>query len=88
MEEAEAVDTYVAAHAYTPRAILRALQCGVRSIEHGNCLDEESAALMAARGAFLVPTLVTYAALAQGGAAAGMAPELVAKVGDLLAQAR
>ena len=41
---------------------------GVRSIEHGNWLDEETAALMVERGAFLVPTTVTYAALrwAQG----------------------
>lgn len=35
---------------------------------------------MAAAGAFLVPTLVTYAALAEGGEAAGMKPELVSKV--------
>ena len=32
----------------------------VRSIEHGNFLDEESAALMREAGAFFVPTLTTY----------------------------
>lgn len=31
-----------------------------------------------------MPTLVTYAKLVSEGAAAGMAPELVAKVGSLL----
>jgi hypothetical protein len=36
---------------------------GVRSIEHGNWLDAECAALMQERGAFLVPTTVTYDAL-------------------------
>lgn len=36
---------------------------GVRSIEHGNWLDGECADLMLARGAFLVPTTVTYHAL-------------------------
>ena len=51
------------AHAYTPAAITRALQCGVKSIEHGNWLDEETADAMAARGAVLVPTTVTYQAL-------------------------
>jgi hypothetical protein len=35
-QEAEAAGTYVAAHAYTPPAIKRALSAGVRSIEHGN----------------------------------------------------
>ena len=41
---------------------------------------------MAERGAFLVPTLVTYQQLQAGGAAAGMPPELVAKVGSLVEQ--
>ena len=42
---------------------------------------------MSQQGTFLVPTLVTYAQLVQGGAAAGMAPDLVAKVGTLVEQA-
>ncbi|PNH09477.1 hypothetical protein TSOC_003913 [Tetrabaena socialis] len=84
VEEAAAAGTYVAAHAYTPKAIERALHCGVRSIEHGNYLDEDTARLMAAKKAILVPTLVTYQELARGGAAAGMPQELVAKVGDAL----
>lgn len=47
VQEAEAAGTYVAAHAYTPPAIARALAAGVRSIEHGNWLDEDTAQLMA-----------------------------------------
>ncbi|KAI8465274.1 MAG: hypothetical protein J3K34DRAFT_525499 [Monoraphidium minutum] len=92
VEEAEAVGTYVCAHAYKPSAIKRALECGVRSIEHGNWLDAECAALMVACGAFLVSTTVTYAALRRAGGggdegerdgvAAGMPPDLVAKVAD------
>jgi hypothetical protein len=50
VEEAEACGTYVCAHAYTPPSISRAVRCGVRSIEHGNWLDEECAALMAEKG--------------------------------------
>ncbi|GAB4818041.1 hypothetical protein N2152v2_005087 [Parachlorella kessleri] len=86
VEEAEACGTYVCAHAYTAKAIKRAVECGVRSIEHGNHLDEESAELMAEKGVFLVPTLVTYQQLAARGEEAGMRPELVAKVGDLVEQ--
>ncbi|KAI7840056.1 hypothetical protein COHA_006187 [Chlorella ohadii] len=86
VEEAEACGTYVCAHAYTAAAIKRAVECGVRSIEHGNCLDEAAAELMAQRGTYLVPTTVTYQQLLEGGAAAGMAPELVAKVGSLVQQ--
>ena len=67
-EEAEAANTYVMAHAYSPRAIERAVRAGVRSIEHGNLLDEKSARTMKECGAMLVPTLATYAALgAEGG---------------------
>jgi imidazolonepropionase-like amidohydrolase len=39
----------------------------VRSIEHGNLIDEASASLMAERGCYLVPTLVTYDQIAQFG---------------------
>ncbi len=66
-EEAAAAGSYVMAHAYSPRAIERAVGAGVRSIEHGNLLDERSAAAMKKTGAYLVPTLATYAALHAGG---------------------
>jgi imidazolonepropionase-like amidohydrolase len=72
VEEASRRGSYVAAHAYSPEAILHAVHSGVRSIEHGNLLDRESAAAMAATDAFLVPTLVTYWAMAQHGEALGM----------------
>jgi imidazolonepropionase-like amidohydrolase len=51
---------YVMAHAYGADTIARAVKCGVRSIEHGNLIDAETAAQVAAAGAFLVPTLITY----------------------------
>ena len=53
--------TYVTAHAYTPAAIRRCVENGARGIEHGNLIDAPTARLMAERGAFLTPTLVTYA---------------------------
>jgi Imidazolonepropionase and related amidohydrolases len=80
VNEAEAAGTYVMAHAYTSRAIMRAVGCGVRTIEHGNLVDEEAARLMSRQGAFVVPTLVTYDALATHGKQYGLAPESIAKV--------
>ena len=50
MEEASARRTYVSAHAYIPESITRAVTAGVRTIEHGNLIDEPSARLMAERG--------------------------------------
>lgn len=60
VEEAAARGTYVAAHSYSAASTMRAVQCGVRTIEHGNFVDAEAAALMAQKGAFMVPTLICY----------------------------
>src|SRR5262249_16620295 len=60
VEEAEAAECYVAAHVYTARAAKRALRCGVRSIEHGNLIDEETMDLLIEKQAFLVPTMSTH----------------------------
>lgn len=53
--------TYVTSHSYTPAAIQQAIAAGVRGIEHGNLIDEETARLMAQTGTFLTPTLVAHA---------------------------
>ena len=79
-EEAFAANTYVMAHAYSPRSITRAVQCGVRSIEHGNLLDEPAAKVMKAHGAYLVPTLATYAMLAEEGKRLGWSDEMLGKL--------
>ena len=79
-EEAEAANTYVMAHAYSPRSIVRAVRAGVRSIEHGNLLDEDAARAMKEEGAYLVPTLVTYAALADEGVQLGWSAAMLAKL--------
>ena len=60
VEIAQTYNTYAAAHAYMPYSIKRCVENGVRTIEHGNFLDQETAALMAAKNAFLTPTLITY----------------------------
>jgi imidazolonepropionase-like amidohydrolase len=53
VEAAENWGTYVAAHAYTPVAIKRAIDAGVKCIEHGHLMDEATAQLMAERGVWL-----------------------------------
>ena len=84
VEEADAANIPVMAHAYTARAINRALECGVTSIEHGNLLDDSSLDLFLAHDAYLVPTLSTYYALAEEGVEAGLPEELHAKVFEVL----
>ncbi|HLI07851.1 MAG TPA: amidohydrolase family protein [Ktedonobacteraceae bacterium] len=84
VEEAEAANLYVAGHAYTSRAINRGLECGVRSIEHGNLMDESSLPLFQQSGAFYVPTLVTYSALAERGRESGLPEHSYRKVFDVL----
>jgi imidazolonepropionase-like amidohydrolase len=50
VEAAENWGTYVTVHAYTPRAVQQAIAAGVRCIDHGNLLDDETAKLMADKG--------------------------------------
>lgn len=69
--EATSWQTYVMAHAYTPEAIRRCVEYGVRSIEHANLIDDETADFVAKNGVFVVPTLVTYDALHKFGRAQG-----------------
>jgi len=83
-EEAEAAQTYVMAHAYVPKAITRAIENGVRTIEHGNLLDEASARVMSKYDAFLVPTNVTYRALYKHGKSFGFPEVSIGKLRDVL----
>lgn len=80
VEEAHNANTYVMAHAYTPQAITRAIECGVRTIEHGNLVDAPTAKLMQEKGAYMVPTLITYEGLANDGAKYGLPDESVQKI--------
>lgn len=80
VEEAEMADLYVMAHTYTARAVNRALRAGVRSLEHCNLIDESSVELFLQHEAWMVPTLVTYQALAKEGVAAGLPQEVAYKI--------
>ncbi|HTB01786.1 MAG TPA: amidohydrolase family protein [Bradyrhizobium sp.] len=79
VEEARAFGRYVCAHAYTPEAITRAANAGVRTIEHGNLIDDASAKLMADKGMLLVANLVTYFEMKKHAAEYGMNSDMLAK---------
>jgi imidazolonepropionase-like amidohydrolase len=81
VEVAGAVGTYVLAHAYGPRAIQNCLKAGVRSIEHGNFLDEATAdQMLGADDVFLVPTIITYELLAAREPGDGWTPDMARKI--------
>ena len=50
---AENWGTYVTVHAYTPRAIQTAIRAGVKVIDHGQLIDEETARIMAKKDVWL-----------------------------------
>jgi imidazolonepropionase-like amidohydrolase len=80
VEEAENAGTYVSAHVYTDRAIRRAVECGVKSLEHCNLIEADTARMAAEAGAIAVPTLVAYEGLALEGERFGLGPEAAAKI--------
>jgi imidazolonepropionase-like amidohydrolase len=81
---AQAAGTYVLAHAYTAPAIRNAVEAGVKSVEHGNFLDAPTAALMAERGTYLVPTFVAYEKLHEEGRQHGFAAGKLKKLDVVL----
>jgi imidazolonepropionase-like amidohydrolase len=83
VEEARAWHTYVMAHAYSPEAIRRSIDFGVRSIEHANLIDRATAEHVAGAGAFVVPTLVTYDALHRFGTELGFPEVSMGKLGEV-----
>jgi imidazolonepropionase-like amidohydrolase len=78
--EAQSAGTYVMAHVYSGRSIRNSVAAGVRTLEHGNLLEEESAQAMKDTGAFLVPTLVTYEKISQIGRSLGIPENNLRKI--------
>ncbi|MCD8233084.1 MAG: amidohydrolase family protein [Cloacibacillus porcorum] len=60
VDVAELVGSYVASHSYSNRSIVLSANAGIRTIEHANLMTKETAALVAQKGAFVVPTQITY----------------------------
>jgi imidazolonepropionase-like amidohydrolase len=80
--------SYASAHCHPSSAIRRAVECGVRCIEHATLIDDETAAFVAERGAFIVPTMAVIFSLRESGASLGFPPESIAKLGSVFADAQ
>ena len=80
VEEAQAVGKYILAHAYSDTAVRKAIEAGVRSIEHGNLIRETAAQAIKDAGAFLVPTMVTYEAIYREGKKYGIGDHQIFKI--------
>src|SRR6266852_3098785 len=78
-DEAKNFGRYVLAHAYTPEAITRAVTNGVRTIEHGNLIDEKSAKLLKSKGGYMIANLVAYFVMRERTAEFGMSADMLAK---------
>jgi imidazolonepropionase-like amidohydrolase len=78
-DEAKNFGRYVLAHAYTPEAITRAMNNGVRTIEHGNLIDDKSAKLIKSKGGYMIANLVTYFSMTERAAQFGMTADMLAK---------
>jgi len=79
--------TYVAAHCHPAEAVRRCVEFGVRSIEHGTLIDDETARFVAERGAYVVPTMAICFALKEAGPRLGFPPESQQKVDAVFKEA-
>lgn len=60
VEVANQYGSYVMAHSYRKESILRALNAGVKTLEHGFMFDEEIASLMKKKGAYITTNLTAF----------------------------
>ena len=74
---------YVAAHCHPASAIERSVRLGVRTIEHGTLIDDETAAFVANSSSYIVPTMAVINALYTDGEALGLPAASVEKIRDI-----
>ena len=75
VQETKERRTYVSAHCHPASAVRRCVEFGVRAIEHGTLIDDETARFVAERGAYVVPTMVIIFALVELGKQLGFPPQ-------------
>jgi imidazolonepropionase-like amidohydrolase len=79
--------TYTSAHCHPISAIRRSVEFGVRCIEHGTLIDDDTARFVAERGAYVVPTMVIIFALVELGKKLGFPPQSQEKAAIAFRQA-
>jgi imidazolonepropionase-like amidohydrolase len=67
--------SYASAHCHPASAVSRCVEFGVRSIEHGTLIDDETARFVAKSSSYIIPTMVIIFALVELGAKLGFPPE-------------
>jgi imidazolonepropionase-like amidohydrolase len=67
--------SYVTAHCHPASAVRRCVEYGVRCIEHGTLIDDETARFVAEKGAYVVPTMAVIFALQKLGKELGFPPQ-------------
>jgi len=80
VEECRQRRSYVRAHVSTADGIRRCVEFGVRCIEHGHFMDEETAAYVAKQGAYVVPTLAIIYAMSEIRHELGVSDEMLEKL--------
>jgi imidazolonepropionase-like amidohydrolase len=88
VEEAALAGADVAAHAHGAEGIKRAVRGGVRSIEHGSLMDDESIEMMAAAGTFLVADVYDGDYIAETGRQQGWRADVLRKNDETTAAQR
>ncbi len=67
--------TYTSAHCHPAGAVRRSVEFGVRCIEHGTLIDDETSRFVAKQGAFIIPTMAIIFALVELGKKLGFPPQ-------------
>jgi len=71
--------SYASAHCHPASAVRRCVEYGVRSIEHGTLIDDDTARFVAKSASTIVPTMAIIFALVELGAKLGFPPESLEK---------
>ena len=75
--------TYASAHCHPASAARRCAEFGVRCIEHGTLMDEETARFIAKKGAYVIPTMSILHALVEEGPRLGFPAPMQAKAQEV-----
>ena len=78
---------YVAAHCHPSAAVERSVRLGVRTIEHGTLIDQDTANYVRQKEAYIVPTMAVIHALYKDGEKLGLPAVSVSKVKEIFGQA-
>jgi imidazolonepropionase-like amidohydrolase len=79
--------SYASAHCHPPSAIRRCVEYGVRCIEHGTLIDDDTAAFVARSGAYIVPTMSVLFALSEEGRQHNLPTMILGKIDEVIGSA-